>query len=109
QTLSSFQGVTFPLAEYEARVRAARLLCYDALSRKDAGEPHTSEAAMAKAWAPRLAFDTVHQCLLAHGHAGYSDDFAHQQRLRDVLGLEIGDGTREIMNRIVVRERAGNP
>lgn len=103
--LSAFQGATFPLAEYETRVRGARLLCFDTLSRKDAGEPHTREAAMTKAWAPKLAFDTIHQCLLAHGHAGYSDDFAHQQRLRDVLGLEIGDGTREIMNRIVVRER----
>jgi cyclohexanecarboxyl-CoA dehydrogenase len=32
-------------------------------------------------------------------------DLPHQQRLRDVMGLEIGDGTAQIMNMIIARER----
>jgi len=44
----------------------------------------------------------LHQCLLAHGHAVYGEDFPYQRRLRDVMGLEAGDGTRGIMNRIIV-------
>ena len=35
--LSSYQGVTFPLAEWETQVSAARLLCYDALDRRGPG------------------------------------------------------------------------
>ena len=34
------------------------------------GAPHTAEAAMCKWWAPKLAFDVIHQCLLTHGHGG---------------------------------------
>ena len=60
-----------------------------------------------KWWCPKLAFDTIHQCLLLHGHSGYSTDMPHQQRLRDVLGLQIGDGTAQIQKMIIAREMIG--
>ena len=63
------------------------------------------EAAMSKRLAPQSAFDAIHKCLLLHGHAGYDLASKHQQRLRDVMGYEIGDGTAEIMNRIIARRR----
>lgn len=107
--LAAFQGVTFPLAEFETFVEAARLLCYRTLWLKDQGLPHTAEAAMSKWWAPKLAFDVVHKCLLLHGHAGYSTDLPYEQRLRDVLGLQIGDGTAEIMKMIIARTKGGRP
>lgn len=88
-------------------LEAARLLCYKTLWLRDQGRPHTAEAAMVKWWAPKLAFDVIHQCLLAHGHSGYSKDMAHQQRLRDVLGLQIGDGTAQIQKMVIARERVG--
>jgi len=31
----------------------------------------------------------------------------HQQRLRDVLGLQIGDGTQQIQKMIIAREKIG--
>ncbi|UTW11451.1 cyclohexanecarboxyl-CoA dehydrogenase [Marinobacterium rhizophilum] len=104
QPLSAFQGLTHPLAELQTYVGAARLQCYYSLWLKDNGLPHNSEAAMNKWWAPKLAYDVVHQCLLAHGHTGYDEDFPMAQRLRDVLGLQIGDGTAQIMKNIIVRE-----
>ena len=60
---------------------------------------------MCKWWAPKVAFDAVHKCLLAHGHAGWSRELPFEQRLRDVLGLQIGDGTAEIMKLVIVREK----
>jgi cyclohexanecarboxyl-CoA dehydrogenase len=102
--LADFQGLTFPLVELETYVEAARQLCYKTLWLKSAGKPHTKEAAMCKWWAPEVAFDTVHQCLLAHGHTGYSRELPFEQRMRDVMGLQIGDGTAEIMKLIVVRQ-----
>ncbi len=101
------QGVTFPLAEAETMLTAIRQLCYHTLRLKDAGAPHTAEAAMCKWVAPKTAVDVIHQCLLTHGHYGWSMDLAHQQRLRDVMGLEIGDGTAQIMKLIIARTRAG--
>jgi len=107
-SLARFEGVSFPLAEAAVRIRAARLLCYEALWLKDRGEPHGWLAAGAKWLAPELAADVLHQCLLLHGHLGFSLDLPHQQRMRDVIGLEIGDGTAQIMKLLVARAIIGN-
>ena len=105
RALAEFQGLTFPMAETETYIEAARQLCYRTLWLKSVGKPHTAEAAMCKWWGPKLAFDAVHQCLLAHGHMGYSTELPFEQRLRDILGLQIGDGTSQIMKMIVVRQK----
>jgi cyclohexanecarboxyl-CoA dehydrogenase len=102
--LSRNQGVTFALAECEAMAAAVRQLCFHTLRLRDAGLPHTAEAAMCKWLGPKTAVDIIHQCLLTHGHYGWSLDLPHQQRLRDVMGLEIGDGTGQIMKHIIARE-----
>lgn len=106
QPLSAFQGVSHPLAEYETQVEAARLLCLQTLWLKDNHLPHTSEAGMCKWWGPKLAYDVIHQCLLTFGHAGY-DRGVMEQRMRDVLGFQIGDGTAQIMKTIIARKKAG--
>jgi len=105
--LAQYQGVSFPIVEFETQLAAARQLCYHALELRDAGRPHTAEAAMVKWMGPKTAFDAIHQCLLSFGHYGWSMDLPHQQRLRDVMGLEIGDGTAQVMKLIVARERVG--
>lgn len=105
--LGRYQGVTEPLAEAETLLTAATLLCYKTLWLRDQGMPHTSEAAMCKWWAPQVAFKVIHRCLLTHGHSGYSKDLPHQQRLRDVMGLQIGDGTEQIQKMIIAREKIG--
>ncbi|WP_323031524.1 cyclohexanecarboxyl-CoA dehydrogenase [Brachymonas denitrificans] len=104
--LSAFQGVSHPLADYETQVAAARLLCLQTLWSKDHNLPHTAEAAMCKWWAPKLSYDVIHQCLLMFGHGGY-DRGVMEQRLRDVLGFQIGDGTAQIMKTIIARTKAG--
>jgi cyclohexanecarboxyl-CoA dehydrogenase len=103
--LGQHQGVSFPLAEGETMIEAARRLCYHTLALRDQGRPHTTEAAMCKWLAPKTAVDVIHQCLLVHGHYGWSLDLPHQQRLRDVMGLEIGDGTAQVMNMVIARDR----
>jgi len=106
-SLARFEGVSFPLAEAAVELRAARLLCYEALWLRDRGEPHGWISAGCKWLAPELAARVIHQCILLHGHFGYSLDLPHQQRLRDVIGLEIGDGTAQIMKLLVAREIIG--
>jgi cyclohexanecarboxyl-CoA dehydrogenase len=106
QPLAAFQGVTHPLAAYDTEVEGARLVCLQGLWLKDQGLPHSAEAGMAKWWGPKLAYDVIHQCLLCYGHGGY-DRGLMEQRLRDVLGFQIGDGTAQIMKTIIARTRAG--
>ncbi len=103
KVIGEFQGVTFPLAEAETYYEACRALCLRTLWLKDQGLPHTSEAAMCKWWAPKIACEIIHQCLLTHGHGGYGGDYLFGQRYRDVLGLQIGDGMANIMKNIIAR------
>ena len=105
--IGEFQGVTFPLAEAETHYEACRALCLRTLWLKDQGLPHTAEAAMCKWWAPKLACEIIHQCLLTLGHLGYSTDSPVGQRLRDVIGLEIGDGTAQVSKLVISRHLLG--
>ncbi|MCD7037672.1 MULTISPECIES: hypothetical protein [Pseudomonas] len=41
----------------------------------------------------------VKQCLLAHGHTCRGENLPFAQHLRDVLGLQIADGTAQIMKK----------
>jgi len=107
RALAAFEGVSFAIAEAATHLEACRWLCYRALWLADHGRPYTKESAMTKWWAPRLAVETIHQCLLFHGHYGYTDELPFERRMRDVIGLEIGDGTAEVMKTIVARELMG--
>ena len=107
RAIAQFQGVTFPLAEGESHIAAIRQLAFHTLQLRDADLPHTAESAMLKWMGPKTAFDVIHQCLLTFGHYGWTKDLPHQQRLRDVMGLEIGDGTAGVMKLIIARERVG--
>lgn len=105
--LARFEGISFPLAEHATYLEAARLLCYKALSARDAGRPHTTEAAMSKWLGPFSATRAVHDCLLMHGHYGYSTESPFEQRLRDVMAVELADGTAQVQKIIIARELYG--
>jgi cyclohexanecarboxyl-CoA dehydrogenase len=107
QPIGRFQGVAFPLVECATQLRGARHVCYEALWRKDNGLDHSAEAAMAKLWAPKLATEVIHQCLLTFGHLAYSTESPLGQRLRDVIGLEIGDGTAQVSSLVIARHLLG--
>jgi cyclohexanecarboxyl-CoA dehydrogenase len=65
------------------------------------------EGAMVKWWAPETAVDVIHQCLILHGHYGYTKGLPIEQRLRDVIGWQIGDGTPQIQKLIIARSLYG--
>ena len=105
--IGTFQGVSFPLAEYSTYMKGARHVCYEVLWKKDNDIEHSAEAAMAKFWAPKLSAEVIHQCLLTFGHLAYSSESPIGQRLRDVIGLEIGDGTAQVSKLVIARQLLG--
>jgi len=105
--LAKNEGVSFPLAEHATHLEAARLLCYSALWHRTARRPHTALAAMTKWYGPLHAGQAIRECLLLHGNFGYSSEFPFEQRLRDVLSVEIADGTAQIQKIIISRELFG--
>ena len=105
--LAKFEGVSFPIAEHYTKLTCAKWLCYNALWSHDMGLKHTKETAMCKYYVPEVAVQAIHDCLLLHGHYGYTQDFPFEQRLRDVIGLEFADGTAQIQKIIISRELMG--
>ncbi len=105
--LARYEGVSFPLAEHATHLEAARLLCYSALWHRNEHKRHTALAAMTKWYGPQQAGRAIHDCLLLHGNSGYSTDLPFEQRARDVLAVEIADGTAQIQKLIVARELYG--
>lgn len=105
--LASYEGISFPLAEHSTKLLAARSLCYQALQRRAQGQSHTALAAMCKWLGPRTAVEAAHDCLLMFGHYGYTTDSPMEQRLRDIMAVEIADGTAQIQKIIIARELFG--
>jgi cyclohexanecarboxyl-CoA dehydrogenase len=50
-----------------------------------------------------MAVGAIHDCLILHGQYGYTKDFPIEQRLRDVIGQQIADGTPQIQKLVVAR------
>jgi cyclohexanecarboxyl-CoA dehydrogenase len=105
--ISKFQGTSFRIAESATYLELGRWLCYRVLWMRDQGIRHSKESAMVKWWCPRIAFNIIHECLLIHGHYGYSKDLPLEQYLRDSILTEIGDGMAEIMKLIISRNLFG--
>jgi cyclohexanecarboxyl-CoA dehydrogenase len=105
--LANFQAVSFKLAEAATYLEMTKWLCYRTLWMKDKGIRHSKESGMVKWFGPKIACDIIHDCLLTHGHYGYTKDLPFEQRLRDTMSVELGDGTAEIMKLIIARDIIG--
>lgn len=101
--LASFQGVAFPVAEAATMLELARWQAYRVLWMRERGIPCASEGAMVKWWGTEIAAEVIHRCLLLHGHLGYTRRLPIEQRLRDVIGWQIGDGAPQIQKLIIAR------
>ncbi len=105
--LATFEGVSFPIIEHFSLLESVRLLCYKALWLRDQGRSSSKEAGMVKWMAPRFSTNAIRDCIVLHGHYGYTKDYPLEQRLRDVLAIEIADGTSQVSKLVVQRELIG--
>lgn len=105
--IAKFEGVSFKIAEDYTKIEAARLLCYRSLWLIDQNLSNAKESAMAKWYSPIVAIDAIHNAMLIHGNVGYSEELYLEQRLRDAIGCEFGDGTADVMKLIIIRELLG--
>jgi len=105
--IATFEGVSFPIVEHISILEAVRLLCYKGLWMRDQGKSSTKIAGMVKWMAPRFSTNAIRDCLVLHGHPGYTNEFPFEQRLRDVLAIEIADGTSQVSKLVALRELFG--
>jgi alkylation response protein AidB-like acyl-CoA dehydrogenase len=98
-----FQSTRFKIADMATAVEAARLLTYRAAKLRDAGEPCSKEAAMAKLFASRTANTVVYDALQMHGGVGYTEEFLVERLFRDARVTELYEGTSEIQRLVISR------
>ena len=103
QPIAEFQAIQWKLAEMKLRIDAGRLLIHRAASLKDAGKPHSLEAAEAKLFASQSANWCATQAVQIHGGAGYCSDFPVELYFRDARITEIYEGTTEIQKLVIAR------
>jgi alkylation response protein AidB-like acyl-CoA dehydrogenase len=96
--------VSFQLAELKTRIEAARALVYRAATIKDAGQPCTEAAAMAKLFASELAVHAADVAMQVHGGYGYMEESGIPRFYRDAKILTIGEGTSEILKLVISRQ-----
>jgi alkylation response protein AidB-like acyl-CoA dehydrogenase len=102
--LREFQAVSHQLADAAARVKAARLLVYDAAAIYDSGERVTKAAAIAKLYATETAQWVIDTALQIHGASGLEKGHLLEHLYRDVRATRIYEGTSEIQREIIARE-----
>jgi alkylation response protein AidB-like acyl-CoA dehydrogenase len=109
QRIDGFQGVSFMLADMATGVAAGRALYLDAARRRDAGQPYSRHAAMAKLFCTDMAMRTTTDAVQVLGGAGYTEDFPVERYLREAKVLQIFEGTNQIQRLVIAKSLAVMP
>ncbi len=104
QAISEFQTLRFMMADMQTRQQAAELLTLRAATLKDAKQPFTREASMAKLFASETSNWVADRAVQIHGGYGYIDEFPVERYLRDARVQTIYEGTSEIQRIVIARE-----
>jgi alkylation response protein AidB-like acyl-CoA dehydrogenase len=107
QTIGSFQGISFQLADMATEIEAGTHLLYQAAWLKQNGRPFKKEAAMAKLYCSELAMRNTTKAVQIFGGYGYTTDYPVERMMRDAKVCEIGEGTSEIQRLVISREIQG--
>lgn len=102
--ISDFQAISFILADMAMQIEAARLLVYQAAALKDAGQPISKEASMAKCFASDTAIKVTTDAVQVLGGYGYIKDFPVERYLRDAKITQIYEGTNQIQRLVMSKQ-----
>ncbi|MCR9249675.1 MAG: acyl-CoA dehydrogenase family protein [bacterium] len=101
--ISSFQGISFKLAEMATKVHGAKLMTFDAADRKNKGLSVNTEGAMAKLYASEIAVEVANDGVQIFGGYGYTKEYPAEKYYRDAKLCTIGEGTSEIQKLVISR------
>ena len=102
--ISSYQAVSFMIADMAKDIEAARMLVYKAAWMKDTGQKNTKFAAFAKAFAADMAMRVATDAVQVFGGYGYSEEYPVEKLMRDAKIYQIYEGTSQIQRLIIAKE-----
>lgn len=103
QPISSFQGISFKLADMATEIEASELLLHKAAFLKQQHKPVTTLGAMAKMYASEVCVKVANEAVQIHGGYGYTKDYPVEKFYRDSKLCTIGEGTTEIQKLVISR------
>jgi alkylation response protein AidB-like acyl-CoA dehydrogenase len=103
QPISSFQGISFKLADMATEIEASELLLHKAAFLKQEHKPVTTLGAMAKMYASEVCVKVANEAVQIHGGYGYTKDYPVEKFYRDSKLCTIGEGTTEIQKLVISR------
>ena len=107
--IGRFTHLQQPIGENLTKLRMAMALAREAARHCDRGDYEAAEPLVngLKAEGVEIALAACDAALRAHGALGYSRQVDLGDRVRDLMGLRIADGTTDVMRMTVVREEYG--
>ncbi|MFL9842830.1 acyl-CoA dehydrogenase family protein [Flavobacterium rhizosphaerae] len=103
KAISSFQGISFKLADMATEIEASELLLRKAAWLKNNNKPVTTIGAMAKMYASEACVRIANEAVQIHGGYGYIKDYPVEKFYRDAKLCTIGEGTTEIQKVVISR------
>jgi alkylation response protein AidB-like acyl-CoA dehydrogenase len=107
--IARFTHLQQPLGEQCTKLQMSLALAREAAGHLDDGNHDTAKPLIngLKAEGVEIALDACDAAMRAHGALGYSRDVDLGDRVRDLMGLRIADGTTDVMRMTVVRDVYG--
>jgi alkylation response protein AidB-like acyl-CoA dehydrogenase len=104
QSIASFQGLQWMMADMATQIEAARALIYCTAKMIDAGvEDYGKESAMTKLFAGDVAMNVTTDALQIFGGYGYMREYPIEKFMRDAKITQIYEGTSQIQRNVVGR------
>lgn len=104
KAISTFQAISFKLADMATELEAAELLTFKAADLKNKGQKMTKEGAIAKYYASEVCVRNSTEAVQIFGGYGFTKDFPAEKYYRDSKLCTIGEGTSEIQKLVISRE-----
>lgn len=101
--ISSFQGISFKIADMATEIEASELLLHKAAAHKNQGKRMTTLGAMAKMYSSEVCVKIASDAVQIHGGYGYTKEFPVEKFYRDSKLCTIGEGTTEIQKLVISR------
>lgn len=93
KAISSYQAVSFMLADMAREIEAARLMYWQSCVLLDQGQKVVLEAKAAKAFAQEAAMKIATDAVQIYGGYGYSKEYPVEKLMRDAKTYQILEGT----------------
>jgi alkylation response protein AidB-like acyl-CoA dehydrogenase len=100
------QGLAFLIADMAAAVETSRAMYLAAARLKDAGQPYSQQAAIAKLVCTDNAMKVTTDAVQVLGGYGYTRDFPVERYMREAKVMQIFEGTNQIQRVVISRALA---